>query len=371
LAEIEVVAVDGKKDLAEFIELPYTLYRNDPFWVPPLRLAVKDLLDRNKHPFYLKAKAEFFLARRQGKVVGRIAAILDSNHNEFHDENIGFFGFFESIDDPEVAAELLMAARRWVLEHKATKIRGPVNPSTNYECGMLIDGFQAAPMVMMTYNPPSYPLLMEKVGLRKVKDLHAYLTSPQTVDRRKVERIAERAFQYNGIRVRAINMKDFGAEVERLWSVYNSAWGRNWGFVPMSREEFFQMGKEMKQILKPDLVLIGEVGDQVVGFALALPDVNQALKHAGGRLFPLGLLKILYYQRLIKDLRVLALGVVGKYRASGVAAGFYAELVNAAGRLGYRNCELSWILEDNLLMIRPLERMGAQRYKSYRIYEWN
>jgi len=171
--------------------------------------------------------------------------------------------------------------------------------------------------------------------------------------------------------VRPINMKDFKAEVERVWQIYNSAWERNWGFVPMSREEFAAMGKEMKQILKPELVLIGEVKDKIVGFALALPDVNQALKPANGSLFPTGLVKILYYQRLIRNVRVLALGVVEEYRASGLAAGFYATLVRNARKLGFGDCEMSWILEDNVLMNRSLEVMGAKRYKTYRIYEWN
>jgi GNAT superfamily N-acetyltransferase len=371
LARIDVVAVSGRKELAEFVELPYSLYRNDPWWVPPLRIAVKELLDRDKHPFYRNAQAEFFLARRDGRVVGRIAAILDRNHNRFHEEDAGFFGFFESIDDPAVADALLTAARRWVFDRGAKIIRGPVNPSSNYEWGMLVDGFQSAPMVMMTYNSPAYPVLMEKAGLRKAKDLYAYLSSPSSVDARKVERVAGRAFAANGIQVRPINMKDFGGEVERVWEVYNSAWSRNWGFIPMSREEFFQMGKEMKQILVPDLVLIGEAGGRVIGFALALPDINQALKPARGRLFPLGLFKILYYRRLVKDLRVIALGVLEEYRASGIAAGFYAALVRNARKLGYRDCEMSWILEDNVLMNRSLEMMGAKRYKTYRIYEWN
>jgi hypothetical protein len=212
---------------------------------------------------------------------------------------------------------------------------------------------------------------MEQVGLRKAKDLLAYVTSPTTVNARKIERVADRAFAANGVTVRTIRMKDFGAEVERLWGVYNAAWSRNWGFVPMTREEFFLMGKEMKQILVPDFVLIGEVDGRAVGFALALPDINQALRPARGRLFPLGLFKILYYQRLVKNLRVLALGVVDEYRASGLAAGFYATLVRNAARLGYGDCEMSWILEDNVLMNRSLQMMGAKRYKTYRIYEWN
>ncbi|HWB85652.1 MAG TPA: hypothetical protein VG675_16020 [Bryobacteraceae bacterium] len=368
---IEVVAVDSKRDLSQFVELPYTLYRDDPHWVPPLRIAVKELLDRRKHPFYANAEAEFYLARRDGRVVGRVAAILDRNHNRFHEEAAGFFGFFECEDDTAVAGALLSRARQWVMERGARVLRGPVNPSTNYECGMLIEGFERSPMIMMTYNPRYYPRLMEETGLRKAKDLIAYLSDSSIVKLDKIERVADRALAKNGVRVRQINMKDFEGEVGRVWDVYTSAWSRNWGFIPMTREEFGQMGKEMKQILKPELVLIGEVGGRVVGFALALPDINQALKPAGGKLLPTGLLKILYYQRLIKSVRVLALGVVEEYRASGVAAGFYATLVRNARKLGYGECEMSWILEDNVLMNRSLEVMGAKRYKTYRIYEWN
>jgi GNAT superfamily N-acetyltransferase len=371
LGGIEVVAVNGKGALKEFIELPYALYHDEPNWVPPLRIAVKELLDREKHPFYANAEVEFFLARQGGRTVGRVAAILDKAHNRFHEENVGFFGFYESVNDATVAEALLTRARGWVFERGAQVIRGPVNPSTNYECGMLVEGFDSTPMVMMTYNPRYYPVLMDQVGLRKAKDLYAYISNANTIDIDKIDRVADKALNGAGVTVRPIDMKKFDAEVEQIWDVYNAAWARNWGFVPMSREEFLQMGKEMKQILKPDLVLIGEVGDRVVGFALALPDINQALKPAGGRLFPTGLLKILYYQRLIKNVRVLALGVVEEYRASGLAAGFYAMLVRNARKLGYGDSEMSWILEDNVLMNRSLEVMGAKRYKTYRIYEWN
>jgi len=371
LGGIEVVAVNGKRDLNEFVELPFRLYRNDTNWVPPLRIAVKELLDREKHPFYANAQAEFFLARRAGEVVGRVAAIIDRNHNRFHSEEAGFFGFFESVNDGEVARALLGQARAWVFDRGAKFMRGPVNPSTNYECGMLLDGFDSPPMVMMTYNHRYYPALMDQVGLTKAKDLLAYLSNANTITTKKIERVADKALSTNGVTVRPINMKDFDAEVGRVWDVYGAAWARNWGFVPMTREEFFQMGKEMKMILKPELVLIGEVGNKVVGFALALPDVNQALKTAKGSLFPTGLLKILYHQRLIKCVRVLALGVVEEYRTSGLAAGFYATLVRNARKLGFGDTEMSWILEDNVLMNRSLEAMGAKRYKTYRIYDWN
>jgi GNAT superfamily N-acetyltransferase len=370
LEGVEVVAVD-RKGRKEFVELPYALYRGDPYWVPPLRIAVNELIDREKHPFYRNAEAEFFVARQGGRTVGRIAAIVDRNHNRFHNENAGFFGFFESIEDVAVARALLTRARQWVDQRGAQCLRGPVNPSTNYECGLLVDGFDSSPMVMTTYNPRYYPKLMEGAGLRKTKDLLAYVSHSEKVDVRKIEKVERRVYAKNGVRVRPINMKDFDGEVARVWEVYCAAWSRNWGFVPMSREEFFQMGKEMKQILKPELVLIGEVGDRMAGFALALPDINQALKPAGGRLFPTGLLKILYHQRLIKSVRVLALGVTEEHRASGLAAGLYATLVRNAKKLGYGACEMSWILEDNVLMNRSLEAMGAKPYKTYRIYEWS
>jgi hypothetical protein len=371
LVETKVTAVDGKKGLNEFVELPFTIYRDDPYWVPQLRIAVKELLDRKKHPFYANAEAEFFLAWQGGKPVGRIAAVIDRNHNRMHSENAGFFGFFECVNDVSVARALLEQARQWVFDRGAAFLRGPVSPSTNYECGMLIDGFDSSPMVMMTYNPRYYPGLMDAVGLHKAKDLYAYLSNANTIEMKKIDRVADKVLKTTGVRVRAIDMKNFQSDVERVWEVYGAAWMRNWGFVPMTREEFFLMGKEMKMILKPDLVLIGEVGDRVVGFALALPDVNQALKPANGSLFPTGLLKILYYQRLIRNVRVLALGVVEEYRTSGLAAGFYATLVRNARKLGFGDCEMSWILEDNVLMNRSLEVMGAKRYKTYRIYDWN
>lgn len=368
---IEVVAVDCKKALNEFVELPFALYRDDPYWVPPLRIAVKELLDRKKHPFYANADAEFFLAHQDGRTVGRIAAIIDRNHNRFHEESAGFFGFFESVDDIGVAGALLERAHSWVTGRGARCMRGPVSPSTNYECGILIEGFDSSPMVMMTYNPRYYPGLIEQAGLRKAKDLYAYLSNANVINLKKIGRISARVLATSGVRVRPIDMKNFQRDVELVWEVYGKAWARNWGFIPMSREEFFLMGKEMKMILKPELVLIGEVEGRVVGFALALPDVNLALKHANGSLFPTGLLKILYYQRLIKNVRVLALGVVEEYRASGLAAAFYATLVRNARKLGFGDCEMSWILEDNVLMNRSAEAMGAKRYKTYRIYERN
>jgi GNAT superfamily N-acetyltransferase len=371
LGGVRVVQAVEKKQWREFLELPYRLYRGDPYWVPPLRIAVKDLLNTEKHPFYANAEMACFLAQEDGHTVGRIAAILDNNFNKFHRENLGFFGFLEMIDSQPVADALLRQVRQWLEEKRVRAIQGPMNPSTNYECGILVEGFDSSPYVMMTYNPPYYAARMEQAGWRKAKDLYAYLSGPAVVDADRVMRVAGRALRQRGVRIRQIDMKRFGEEVDTVWNVYNSAWSRNWGFVPMTKDEFFALAKDMKQILVPEFVLIGEVGDRAVGFALGLPDINQALKRAGGNLFPFGLLKILYYQRLIKDFRVVALGVVEEFRTAGVAAGFYSALIEASRRLGYRDCEMSWILEDNVLMNRSMEAIGAKRYKTYRIYEWN
>jgi GNAT superfamily N-acetyltransferase len=334
-------------------------------------MAQKELLNTKKHPFYANAEMQCFLARRDGQVCGRVAAIVDRTYNEYQKEDAGFFGFFESTDDVDVARAVMEAARKWLLERSVKVIRGPVNPSMNYECGMLVDGFDSSPNVMMPYNSPSYPRMMEAVGLRKSKDLLAYWSTPSEVNGAKVERVARRAAGSQGVTIRTINMRRFDEEAQTLWKLYNATWARNWGFAPMTREEFLHEAAEMKQILKPDLVLIGEVEGRAVGFALALPNINLALKHAGGKLFPLGVFKILYHQRLIKELRVIALGVIEEYRTLGVAAGFYAELIRNARRMGYGLSEMSWILEDNVLMNRSLKAMGARKYKTYRIYEWN
>jgi GNAT superfamily N-acetyltransferase len=371
LEGVEIVAVQDKKSWGQFVDLPYRLYRDHPYWVPPLRIAQKELFNTRKHPFYAHAEMQTFLARRNGEVCGRVAAILDRNFNAFWREEAGFFGFFESVDDVEVARGLMEAARRWLRDRGARVIRGPMNPSTNYECGMLVEGFDSSPVVMMPYNSPSYPRLMEAVGLCKGKDLFAWSVTTDAVDEEKAMRVADKAVETNHVAIRPLRMKSFDQDVEIVWNLYNSAWSRNWGFVPMTREEFLHEAAEMKQILKPDLALVGEVDGRAVGFALALPDINIALKHAGGRLFPLGLFKILYHQRLIRNIRVILLGVIEEYRTTGVAAGFYAALIRNGRRLGYERSEMSWILEDNVLMNRSLEAMGARKYKTYRIYEWN
>ena len=367
MSEIKVIRADDSGNLRQFIEFPYRLYRNDPYWVPPLRIAQKDLLNQKKHPFYQHAEMQLFLAMEGARVAGRIAAILD--RSQFSGDQIGFFGFLEMTDSQPVANALLEAAWVWLRARGARLMRGPVNPSTNYECGLLVDGFDRDPFVMMTYNPSYYAGLIERAGLAKAKDLLAYITTAAATAGHKAMRVAERAMRSSRVAIRPVNLKNFEAEARSIWSIYSSAWSRNWGFAPMTEVEFSVLAKDMKQILAPEFALIGEVDGRAVGFALAIPDINRALKPARGNLFPLGLLKILYHQRRIKTLRVMALGVVEEFRTAGVAAGFYATLIRQAQRLGYGECEFSWVLEDNILMNRSIESLGARRYKTYRLYE--
>lgn len=371
LSSPQVAPVRNKEDHREFLAFPYRHYRKDPHWVAPLRIAQKEMFDTAKHPFWAHAELQCFLARGSAGTLGRIAAIIDRNYNEFHQEAAGFFGFLETVNDPEVAQGLLEAAARWLRERGARVLRGPLNPSTNYECGLLVDGFDSDPWVMMPYNPPYYGELIERAGWRRAKDLYAWYLNTEIVTLSKVERVAARAMKASELSVRPMRMRDFQAEAALAWEIYSSAWSRNWGFAPMSRDEFLHLAGEMKPLANPELLLFAEVGGKAVGFVLALPDLNRALKPARGRLFPLGLLKIMYHKRTIRGMRVLTLGVLEQYRTAGVAAALYAEIIRRGIQQGFWEAEMSWVLEDNVLMNRSLEALSARRYKTYRIYEWS
>jgi len=364
---IEIQPVNGPRDLKRFIELPYQLYRNDPYWVAPLRMQQHELFDTAKHPFYKHGRIQHFLAVDGGRPAGRISAIIDPPSAE---PGTGYFGFFECPDSPPVSQLLFDSARKWLGDQGVHRIMGPMNPSVNYECGLLVEGFDSSPYVMMTYNPSYYVKLVEQAGFRKAKDLLAFGGPVDKVDGAKASRIAQRAKKAGKINIRPFRMKDFDAEVETMWKLYNTAWRGNWGFAQMDLAEFRFTAKDLKSVVDPNFVLMGDCDGVPVGFALALPDINQALKRAGGNLFPLGLLKILYYQRKIRSVRVIALGVVEQHRTAGAAAAFYSELIEYARKKGYQHCEFSWVLEDNILMNRSIEALGVSKYKTYRIYEW-
>jgi hypothetical protein len=374
---LRIKPVESKSDWDAFIDLPFQLYKNDPVWVPPLRIAVRDLLDVNKNPFFRHAQMLPLLAYQGDRCVGRIVAVVDDAHNKFHQEKTGFFGFFECINDQAVADALLEEAAKWLKSKGMAIVRGPMNPSTNHECGLLVDGFQDPPSVMMTYNPPYYATLLEKWGMAKSKDLFAY-----DIDSRKVKfsdkllAQSERLKKRGQVTFRPVNMSKFEEEVDMILEIYNDAWESNWGFVPMEPEEFRHMAKDMKMIVDPELLLIAEVRGEPAGFALTLPDVNQAFhKIKDGKLLPTGIFKLLWNLKgpgrkgTINRCRVLTLGIKKAYRNFAIGPLLYTEYFKRGPALGYPVGEASWILEDNLAMNKALEHMCGERTKVYRIYD--
>jgi hypothetical protein len=371
-AGVRVTTVAGRRDVQRFIRLPWRIYRDDPVWVPPLIRDVRFLLDRDRHPFHRHAEVEYFLAWRGNDCVGRVAAIVNHTHVRFHEENAGFFGLFESIDDPAVAGALLDAAAQWVAQRGMTTLRGPMNFSTNDELcspGVLIDGFDTPPAIMMAHTPPYYATLLEGAGFAKAKDLIAYIVEGEEPPERLVRGLA-RVNRAHGITVRTLDMRNFDAEVRRIQEIYNSAWERNWAFVPMSEEEIDHLAASLKPVVNPRLCIIAETADGLpVGFALALPDYNQALRHVNGRLFPFGLFKLLWYRRRIDTARIITLGLRREFRHKGLDASLIVHLFREGPPIGFPRGECSWILEDNWEMRRGIERIGGYAYKTYRVFE--
>lgn len=372
MIKIKAIPSSGK-DLRTFIDFPHELYRDDENYVPELFMAQRDLLSPGKHPFYQHGKAQLFLAYDEDRLAGRIAAIINGNHNDFNQVNDGFFGFFDSINNQKVADALLDAAKGWLKECKASTMVGPVNPSTNEACGLLIEGYDSPPMILMPYNKPYYQELLEQYGLTKQVDLVAYALhetdlgdKPVRLQEALIHRLAAK-----GITIRSFDLKhNFKKELEAFGKVYNDAWDKNMGFVPMTREEFNFMGKDLKMIADTDFCLAAEHEGKVVGIALCLPDINQVLKKIKkGRLFPTGIFKLLLGRKKINALRILALGVIEPYRKMGIEACFYATIMKNGKQKGFRMAEASWMLEHNDLMNRAIEHMNGKRYKTYRIFE--
>lgn len=366
---IEIIPVETSAHLSQFIKFPYLHYQGDPYWVPPLLMDQKTLLNSKKHPFYEHALVQFFLAKQQDQIVGRIAAIIDERHNETHHEKTGFFGFFETINNFEVAKSLFDAARLWIKRHDMHSMRGPVNPCLNEDAGILIKGFDSSPRIMMTYNPAYYPELLEQYGFEKAMDLYAYYLNDKNPPPKKLIRVAELVRQRNDIYVRPIDMKHFWKEVNKVWYIYNNAWSKNWGFVPMTKSEFDHLAKNLKQVIVPELALIAEINDQPVGFSLSLPDLNQALKTINGKLFPFGIFKLMQASKNIEMIRVIILGIVHGYQKMGIDGILYWDTWRNATAKGFHEAEMSWVLENNTPMNRAAKMLGGTVYKTYRLYE--
>jgi len=329
----------------------------------------RKLIDRKNNPFYQHAEIELFIAERGGEVIGRIAGITNENHNKEHNDTIGFFGFFECVDEQPVANALFDEAKKWLKSKGRTAMRGPVSPSVNDEIGLLVNAFDKPAVAMMTYNPGYYVRLFEGYGLTKIKDLYAYLLDQRTVYSERFIRANDIIKQRGGLTFRPIDMKNFKADVDRIKVVYNKAWSRNWGAVPMTNAEFDALAKDLKMVMEPNLIILAEAKGEVIGFSLALPDINMALIHnkKGGILG--GLYHLYTKKKKIDLVRIIVLGVIPEYLKSGASGVLFYETAVAAQKLGYKFGEASWVLEDNIMMNRAAEMMKGERYKTYRLYE--
>ncbi len=359
-------------DRRRFIEVARAIYVADPRWVAPLDSELHGVLGA-RNPFFQHAEGQLWWALRDGRPVGRIAAFIDQTHNQLHQERTGFFGFFESVNDPAVAEALLTTARRWLAERGMDRIRGPMNPTINDECGLLVEGFERPPVLMMSYNPPEYAALLEGTGLTRVKDLLAFIISVAEAPEsrlRKVRRHLEE--RHPELRLRMITRQSLPQDVPLIKRVYNDAWENNWGAVPLSEPEIDFLVERLAPLLVNGLVWMAECDGEPVGFLLALPDFNEALQPLRGRLLSWGLLRALPYLagwRKPRIMRLVALGVRAEYRGRGLEAAMLAETLTACQREGFLECEASWVLENNEAVQRVIRIFGGRRYKTYRLYE--
>ncbi len=370
---VRVFPVATRKDRRRFLLFPWTLYRTDPYWIPPLRTNQEELVNYRPHPFYDDAEIQTFLAEQDGVVVGRVAAILNHAHNRTHpDDTCGFIGFFESIDSQAVANALLGAARDWLNDRDMSVVRGPVNPSLNYECGMLVENFERQPTFMMTYNPSYYPVLWESFGFVKSQDLYSYVGYKEQLDTidKKIGEIARHSAKRFNVRVRGASRTHFQKDVETFLNIYNASLTGVWGHVPMSTKEVRHVAKAMKWLIVRDLTLIAEVEGKAVGAILGLLDFNGRVREMDGKLFPFGFLKLLFGRRDIKRIRMVSTNVLPEYKMWGVGVILAAHILQPALNHGTTESEFSWVLESNHLSRKTLERADLEREKVHRIYDY-
>ena len=365
----ELISVTSKKERKEFLKFPYSHYKNDKYWVAPLLMEQKKLIDEDKNPFYNNADIGMFLVRQNGEVCGRIAAIEDRRYNEYHDAQTGFFGFFECIDDQTVASLLIKAATGWLNDRGLTEVMGPANPSMMDEIGILVEGFDEYPSILMPYHKPYYDGLLKTEGLEKEMDLYAFRITQETVaiDRmRRAGQIVKKRIPE--LEIREVNLKKIDREVQIVRDIFNRSWSENWGFIPLAEEELEMLADDLKMILDPKFAHIVEVDGEPIAFSVALPDLNQALRHMNGRLFPTGIFKLLWYQRKINRVRTALMGVIPEYRGKGIDALLHLQAIENGRKAGINSSELGWVLETNTNMIRVAERLGAHIEKTYRMY---
>ena len=372
---LNISKVESKSDVKRFIYFPHELYKADPNYVPELYLNISEVLSKKKNPFFKHSTAELFLATNSnGEVVGRVAAILDNNYNSHHESNVGFFGFFDVIEDYEIAARLLDTAIEWVKAKGVDRILGPTNFTTNDTAGMLIDGYDSPPTAMMTYNRPYYNDFVTRYGFGKEMDLFAYYIPTVGVNEKSLrlaQMLQERLLR-KGITIRTSTKKNKKSDIVKIKDVYLKAWEKNWGFVPPTDAEFDQLAEGLKMVLDARYNFVAEHNGKMIGFAVGLPNINEILINMKrGRLFPFGIFKLLLGKKKTKVLRIVLLGVFEEYRSMGVAAVFFANFIKAARAHGLEGGEASWVLENNDMMVRGAENLNGEKYKTYRIYSKN
>lgn len=362
--------VNSKKDLKDFIKLPFSIYANDPYWAAPLIQDQIDFFNPKKNPYYEHSKVKLFIVKDENnKTVGRISAQTNTQHNQYHNDKVGFFGFFEAINNQEVTHLLLTEAAKYLKEQGCDAIRGPFNFSTNEECGLLIDGFYSSPFVMMTHHPHYYQALIENENLIKAKDLYAWLVEYDCMPP-FLQNIGDKIIAKEpSFSIRCLDKKNLKTDIETVFTIYQKAWENNWGFVPMTRKEFDHTVKTLLPIVVPEMVFIAEVDGKPAGFSVTLPDYNFILQKMKGRIFPTGIFKALYYKNKIKSVRVITMGVIHEFQNRGIDTLFYYYSWKAGMDLNYRRGEFSWVLEDNESMNKIAKHLGAHIHKTYRIFE--
>ena len=368
---VAIEPVFTKRQFHVFFNLPQRLYRDDPNYVVPLRMELNKQFNKNKNPFFEHAEVQPFLAYKDGEAVGRITAAKNHRYNEFYKDGAGFFGFFECIDDPEVAKKLLNAAEGWLRERKITFLLGPLSFSMNDDVspGVLVSGFESPPFILMGHAFPYYQNLIESTGYEKAVDVLAFRMPIQQEINPRFVAIVERLKRTRNIKIRFFDPKNFWRDAKILVDIYNSAWDGNWGFVPFTEDEFIEIVKSLKQIYIRELVQIAEIDGEPVGWAMTLPNINEALIHINGKLFPFGLFKLMYWMKRVKGLRMWGLGIKPEYRKRGVDVMLYYHSLIEGKRLGYTDGELSWVLETNIPIIRAAHYVKGEEYKRYRIYK--
>jgi len=366
----KVLEVKSKKDLKKFIKFPFKLYgktfRN---WVPPILMELKQTLNRDKNPYFEYSKGSYFIFVENGKTLGRITVSINNRYIKKFKEKVGFFGFFECVNRQYVAKALFNTAASWLKKRGVKNMLGPFNFSTNEEGGLLLKGFDRPPMFMMTYNPEYYVDLYENYGLKKIKELWAWYVDIWTVNLpEKIKKFTEKTENRKNITIRKLNMKNLNDEVDIIQEIYNDAWENNWGFIPYTDREVKQLKDNLKLIAESELVFIAEVDGEPAGFIIGLRDINEIIIDMNGKLFPLGIIKLLIKKNRLKTMRVITLGVKKKFRSKGLGVVLYYKLIKSAMSVGIVASEMSWILDDNYMMNNILEKINATKYKRYGIY---